>query len=244
MSESASVAEPAGVIDLRPQFRPPGDQGRRGTCVAFAVTAAHEQHHQHGDSAPDDLSEETLYWGCKQLDGIARPGTRLSAADLALQRWGQPLEELWPYDPEREDTAADYAPPAAAVDPVNCRRIALRRLTVDDVSVTAELAAGRAVIVAFRVWEAFRRLGESPLPAPKPDELFSGGHAAVIVGYDPTSSAFLFRNSWGNGWGDGGHAWINTDVVALFLGAWVIEPGAQHDVAGSADDDQILTRGA
>lgn len=243
MSE-ASAADFIGVVDLRPQFRPPGDQGRRGTCVAFAVTSAHEHHHGGADGAePDDLSEETLYWGCKQLDGVAGPGTRLSAADLALQRWGQPLEHLWPYDGDRDDAAADYSPPAAAIDPANCHRTALRRLAVDEATVLAELLAQRPVVVAMQVWEAFRRASTSPLPAPARDELYPTGHTGVLVGYDPTRAAVLFRNSWGTGWADDGHLWISVGIIPLLLGAWVVEPADDQGVSTTADDP-VLTRGA
>jgi hypothetical protein len=32
-----------------------------------------------------------------------------------------------------------------------------------------------------------------------------GGHAVAIVGYDDATETYLIRNSWGEGWGDGGY---------------------------------------
>jgi hypothetical protein len=48
----------------------------------------------------------------------------------------------------------------------------------------------------------------------------AGGHARVIIGYDdtivipgaPIKGAFRVRNSWGTGWGDKGHSWVNYQV--------------------------------
>jgi C1A family cysteine protease len=34
-------------------------------------------------------------------------------------------------------------------------------------------------------------------------------HAIIIVGWDDTKNAWLIRNSWGEGWGFGGYAWVD-----------------------------------
>lgn len=38
-------------------------------------------------------------------------------------------------------------------------------------------------------------------------------HAMVTVGYDEPSQHYLFRNSWGEEWGQGGYCWVDFDVV-------------------------------
>ena len=35
------------------------------------------------------------------------------------------------------------------------------------------------------------------------------GHAFLCMGYDDHKEAFLFRNSWGQGWGLDGYVWFN-----------------------------------
>jgi C1A family cysteine protease len=40
---------------------------------------------------------------------------------------------------------------------------------------------------------------------PRPGEPCLGGHAVQCSGYDDTLQAFLFKNSWGLGWGLGGY---------------------------------------
>src|SRR3989442_11222287 len=90
-----------GLRSLMPPVR---DQGARPTCVAFAVSAAHELSRTGGSVVFEDLSEEALYWGCKQHDRRTTPGTSFSSAHAALVQWGQPAEEVWPYDLRRDDS--------------------------------------------------------------------------------------------------------------------------------------------
>lgn len=42
----------------------------------------------------------------------------------------------------------------------------------------------------------------------------SDGHAVTIVGYD--ENGFIFKNSWGESWGDKGYGWISFDYHRLF----------------------------
>src|SRR5579871_6198034 len=102
------------AIDLRQLQAPIKDQGRRGTCVAFAATAAHEALRSGG---ADDLCEEFLYWAARQRDGLPRAteGTTLAAAAGALADLGQPPEGHWPYDESRDCLDPAYQPSAAAL---------------------------------------------------------------------------------------------------------------------------------
>lgn len=44
-----------------------------------------------------------------------------------------------------------------------------------------------------------------------------GGHAYLLNGYNKNNGYFRLKNSWGRGWGQGGHAWIHHDYVAELL---------------------------
>lgn len=73
------------------------DQGRRGTCVAFAVTACAEHHFE---TFP--LSEQFLYHSMKTLPGALCPnedGSRICEGARALAARGICRNDHWPYDP-------------------------------------------------------------------------------------------------------------------------------------------------
>jgi C1A family cysteine protease len=48
-----------------------------------------------------------------------------------------------------------------------------------------------------------QKTGHAPMP--KPNESVLGGHAVLAVGYDDAQQCFIFRNSWGEGWGMKGY---------------------------------------
>ena len=70
------------------------------------------------------------------------------------------------------------------------------------------LAHGFPVVFGFTVYDSFEseevaKTGVVPMPAP--GEQVLGGHAVLAVGYDDATQRFLVRNSWGDGWGQGGY---------------------------------------
>lgn len=241
MSDGAEDPEPP-LRDLRAQLRPVGDQGRRGTCVAFAVTAIHEAARgaDGDDGEPADLAEEVLFWGATQIDGDTADGTRFTSANLALQRWGQPAEALWPYDERRDHRAASYQPPPAAIDAANCYASALRPLPARPDAIRQELDDGRPVAIGIPVWDDLRVAATEPLPPPEPGEIYPTGHAVVVVGHDPAAGTVLIRNSWGRHWGSDGHLWVDDGVLGLATGAWVIDTALTAAVP-TVPDDEVLT---
>jgi C1A family cysteine protease len=242
MTSPGSAPSGAAVVDLRRQLRPVGDQGRRGTCVAFAVTAIHEADRGPADGSddPDDLSEEVLFWGAKQIDDDTADGTRFGSADAALQRWGQPDEAWWPYDGGRDHRAASYVPPPGALEPENCHVSALRPIVVDHGGLRGELDAGRPVVLGIPVWDRLRFATIEPLPPPTPAEIYPTRHAVVAVSYNPGSAAILIRNSWGPRWGNNGHLWVSDGLLAHVTGSWVVDADAAHVAASSPDEEELL----
>jgi C1A family cysteine protease len=212
-------------VDLSSRMLYVQDQGLlRGTCLAFAVTASHELSRSPEIGPLEDLSEEMLYWGAKQVEGNHRSGAQCQSMDAALTRWGQPLESLWPYDPLIDDTQSTYQPPAACLQPGNARKARLQKIAVSVESFRSELGSGRAVVTGIPLWDAFLRPVNGQLTNPDPTDLTSARHAVVTVGYDDGRSRILVRNSWGETWGDRGHAWLPYAFVSQHvIEAWVIE---------------------
>lgn len=219
------------TVDLRATLPPVRDQGQRGTCLAFAVTAAHEAS-RSGPTVPDHLSEEALYWGCKRTDGNWRTGTTFGSASVAINRWGQPIEAAWPYDANRADGVA-YKPPGRPGGK-DWFTSAVRRIDTDLSDVRTHLNGGTPVALGLTVFDTFfapdatGRIREPLAGSPA-----RGRHAVLAVGHQPTE--FLIRNSWGDTWALGGYAWIGDGYVRSYAGdAWIIDgSGATTAAAGA-----------
>lgn len=188
--------------DLRGAFGPVRDQGRRPTCLVFALSSAHE----HGRDQIDPLSPEALFTAAKKRDGLTpAAGTTLSAALVAVEEDGQCDETAWPYgEAAAVDATATYYRARAASrvrdDLVNASHTAL-----DD---------GEATLLVLRVTDGWFSVGSDGLiPSPTSNDRLEGNHAVVAVGYDDSREHLVVRNSWGSEWGDGGHGWLPYDYV-------------------------------
>ena len=205
------------IIDLRDQLGAVGDQGRRGTCVAFALTVLHAQA-RRGSTPP--LSEEFLYWSAKRRDALIGDGTTFGAAATGLAGDGQAVASFWPYDEMTSHADTQYGPSGAAITDGATRlaRCTSRSLEVQSLRTTLE--AGSTVAIAIPVWEEFELAdGSSVIPMPADIGTMALEHAVVIVGHDPIAAAILIRNSWGMRWGNDGYAWF-VDTLPFAITDW------------------------
>lgn len=214
------------MIDLRSHQLSIKNQGRRGTCVAFAATAAHETLWADGV----DLSEEFLYWAAKQRDGYPHiEGTTLSAAARGLIDLGQPPEMEWPYDPGRDHRAISYQPPARALTVANPRCIIGGSSIPPTVDVfRSTLAGGETPLLVCQLYDSWHFVGrDGRIAMPLPSAPILGGHAVLVVGFDgqdvDPNGFFIVRNSWGEGWGDKGYGYLPYEYVRTYgRSSWVL----------------------
>lgn len=218
-------------MDLRARLGPVHEQGERPTCLAFAVTAAHELSRAES-VVEEDLSEEALYWGCKKLDGGVPTGTSFTAARGALGSWGQPAEVIWPYDPRRDESLPYRPPRGVTAGGREWHRAPLARVRHSVASLRTVLASGRIVAVGLLLTQGFYNPLANWIPVPTAGEATLGAHAVALVGYDDDDSGaghagFLVRNSWGDAWADRGYAWLPYSYVQkLGREAWLVQGGA------------------
>jgi C1A family cysteine protease len=223
-------------VDLRPALGPVRWQGNRSTCLAFATSAAHEVglNDAHGMV---DTSEEYLYWASKQHD-IPGPGTTFAAVRDGLSASGHPLEEAWPYDPNRDDQAASYSPPAAAHTSQPRWHPDFTPIDATEAGVRAELDAGRVVVLGMPTWPDLDIPDDGKLTVPGQQDLDGDYHAVAIVGYDVPAGDMLIRNSWGDSWGDSGCAWLPMEFLREHAcEAWAIGAAA----APQPQSDQTIS---
>ncbi|MCS6880934.1 MAG: C1 family peptidase [Oscillochloridaceae bacterium] len=230
--EVAAFAPPTTLparVDPPAHLPPPGNQGVRNSCVAFTLAALFQA--RSGD--PTDLSEQFLYWACKERDGIRGDvGTDPLVGVRVLQDLGICTETTWPYRPAPSDPIrpGHERPPAQAFDEARLRRVtAFRKLPAKGVlQIKEALAQGHPVLLGLYIWEHWngswqgRALGRVRFPLP--GEARRGGHAVAVLGYRDDADApgggyFIARNSWGPDWGaenpDGpGYAHVPYRLVA------------------------------
>lgn len=204
------------IVDLRGQFAPIRDQGIRPTCLAFAASDA------HGAllDPKTELSCEYLYYHAQQIGGRdATTGATVPDVLAALKFEGQPVESDWPYIQKKPDQVMKaWNPPTMLGDLFMRNGLRCGQLSDD---VVRYLDAGSSVISLIFLCEPFftAQKGQiiSASPTSKPNTQMR--HAVVAVGYGTTNSSrcFLVRNSWGEGWGDDGYAWIEEDLFEASL---------------------------
>lgn len=210
-------------IDLRSTLPPVVDQGRRPTCVAFAVTAAHESRH-NGTLC---LSKEHLYWQGRNEDlknGVrSLGGMTFGAALKVLRRSGQVEEQVWPYQMVEP---VPYHPPGS-VKTATHHSLGYAAKLKDPSAISViqdQLEKGYCVIGGFELYTNLLRPGnggKAIVRCPSTYDQLVGRHAMLIVGYnglehDP-DGYFIVRNSYGPNWGDAGYCYVAYDYCKKHL---------------------------
>lgn len=205
------------ALSYADELPPVRDQGARGTCVAFAAAAVREfleiQHRKRQGRAIDpkkvDLSEQFIYWWCKEKDGLPQvSGTYPYLGLQCLLEVGAPPEKAWPYRPlPGPGPEGQGPPPPKALDAAAAYRIGrIVHLQPDDIdSMKAALVQGHSVMITIPIVDSWfrsrttRLFGKINLPLP--DEPSVGAHALALVGYvddedAPGGGYFVVRNAW------------------------------------------------
>lgn len=180
------------------------DQGRRPTCMAFALSALN----QVASSAPEVLSVEYLY-----RSALARRPAATAAHDgLTLQEglvsvaMGQPVDVVVPYAPE--EPTRPVSVPVISPD-ADLYRSALTHWQPDLAAIATSLRGGNAVGLGIRITNSFTVPNDGVVSMET--HSFPGtAHAvvAVAIGHSQGQVFVRVRNSWGFDWGDAGHAWL------------------------------------
>ena len=192
----------AGLLPVR-------DQGRRPSCLVFASSAAHELK----VAQTEHLSVEYLYYHAVARTPGSNPagGTSIAAVGAALSSEGQPVEDVWPY------TLVQTTPwiPPTGVEPT--LKVSLKQNKLGFEEIVAILNGNCPVVLGLVITDAFFRPDDAGRVIFRTQDAERCGHAVLAVGYRVSEAggqeALLIRNSWGDGWGIGGYAWLPRDYV-------------------------------
>lgn len=222
--------------DLRPKCPPVYDQLKTGSCVAqAAVFLAHYNRIAQGMTPDFVPSRLYVYWNARSLtnDTGNDDGSQPRNGLKALAQWGAPPETDWPFD----STKVTVKPVQAAYND-GLKDVAIQYSSVPQTleNICACLAFKEPVTFGMSVFAAFESdevaaTGDVPMPGATEKDI--GGHAVAIVGTVPSQNRFIFRNSWGTGWGASGYGTIPYDYVLnpdLADDFWVLRLLKKHSI--------------
>lgn len=193
-------------VDGKNWMTPVRDQGRCGSCVAFAVMGIFEGQLKitNGFSLYDfDLSEQKLF-SCG--NGKCESGMWIEGAISHLRKYGTTDEACAPY--LSGNIGNDYSCGGYCED---LEKRTIKLLSSSEVtswesdniqSVKKALMRG-PVLTRMSVYEDFTAYKSGVYKHVTGD--FIGGHAVVIVGYENENKAWIVKNSWGKDWGEEGY---------------------------------------
>ncbi|HEX9996715.1 MAG TPA: C1 family peptidase [Abditibacterium sp.] len=258
-SRSARIRVVPATRAVRPsrllltQYLPPiGDQGGKGSCVAWATAY---YCYTYGVARNRKWTPEQIADASRQFSpafiyniGPHAPderggGMAIGDAFATLRDVGCATLDQMPYSDKDSNTKPDETAQAKAAR-YRARKVAFLFKggglgTMPDIEALKVYLAEtkEPFVMGIPIFSDFPQY-RSPLPADtvyKPTfELtkenigknFNGFHAITVVGYDDSIRAFRIANSWSDQWGDKGFLWIDQDFVRqCAIDGWAKIPG-------------------
>ena len=225
-------------VDLRPKFLQlelgVKNQGYRPSCAIFAIVSALEYQNAELVGHAEKFSEEYLIWAvCRATRRVGSPALTDAAIDEgsdfgfalgevveALRAYGIPLQSSMPNTFGLKISAIEDPPAAIVEEARKHQRVFVHELPGRDNAtrinnLVCALNTGVPIAVGLG-WPNFRTIRTGYLSGQKP--LADGGHAVTITGYRSATgriedAVFMFKNSWGPTWGQGGYGTVTYDYL-------------------------------
>jgi C1A family cysteine protease len=201
------------------EYTPISEQLNLSSCVANACADALEillGLERHGNST--QLSRLFIYWIARSFSGDHKrdAGSYIRIAAQQMMKLGVPPEKYWPYNISRVFTSPTLEAFNIASDNTINGMYRIDSVMDDRVEdVETAIQANHPVVFGTVVgtdFQAYRGGGDAF--GPTLHEV--GRHAMILTGVRHRADGqreFLVRNSWGDGWGDQGHAWMNEGYI-------------------------------
>lgn len=231
-------------VDLRPQFFKlelgVKNQGARPSCAVFAIVSALEFQNAELSGKVEKFSEEYLIWAVrKSVQRMPAPGTvgsdnagakefrdegfSLAEVVSALRAYGIPLQSAMPNTFGRRIESIGDPAPAIVQEARDHQRVFAHQLpgrgrTTLLNNIVLTLNSGLPVAVGM-AWPNARIINGYLSGQNAREDM---GHAVTLVGYkSPTGriedAYFIFKNSWGPQWGQGGYGTVTYGYLHHYL---------------------------
>ena len=250
LKEFGQPATARAEVDLRPKFFAlelgVKNQGRRPSCAIFAIVSALEYQNAELNGQVEKFSEEYLIWAVRKsvqrtplesTPTTADPagkedkddGFTLSEVVSALRTYGIPPQASMPNTFGHKAEEITEPPSATITEAKNHQHIYFHHLPGRDRAtrinnVVHALNAGVPVSIGLP-WPNYHTLRNAFLSKQKPPA--NSGHAVTLVGYKSGTgrledTVFIFKNSWGVEWGQGGYGTVTYEYLNNYLNDAVV----------------------
>jgi hypothetical protein len=198
-------------VDLGAGLGPVHSQGKRPTCLAFAISDLN----RHANQVPSPLSAEYLYRSAAQQMPGWQPhaGLHLTPALSAASNPGQPIAAAYPYvlTEPAEKPPFIKSIPQVPVGYGQLHASIFQSGKVNAAGVESVLLGGSMIGLIIAISDSFYTPVNGVIAF---SSMVVGNmlHAVVATGLGREQSTGLphvrIRNTWGEGWGDAGNAWL------------------------------------
>lgn len=213
-------------VDLRPLYEQlalqPRSQGGRGSCTIFGTLGVLEfQLRRAGENVA--LSEQFVMWAANQLGRYKREMFTCEDVIAAIEQYGVCQEKLMPYKewgnigkPSKEAISEAATRKGAGVKWFH-QWTGRYGFSDEDIRAICGTLAESSPVTATFLWPRTAKLNSDFFLLDRGSN-HGSGHVVVLVGYDldpkiKGGGAFIFRQSWGDNWGDKGYARLSFEFV-------------------------------
>jgi hypothetical protein len=234
-------------VNMQPRFDHLGisakNQGARPSCAVFALVSALEYQSATAEGPAPEYSEEYLIWATLKVlgkIGVAVPKSQEANIDIgfalgevaeAVRAYGLAMSDDLPYhftltDPHIIEPSTEIIERAKKRTPANGYYITGREPAAQIANIIQVLDAGVPVVAGIK-WPEQKAYNDNVVLDEQP-AVENSGHAILLVGYRTKTGKladleFLFKNSYGEKWGDNGYGIVSYRYLvknlqdALFL---------------------------
>ncbi|ESQ76182.1 C1 family peptidase [Asticcacaulis sp. AC402] len=234
-------------VDLSPYFPAPGDQSFQGSCTGWAVSYAARSYYLatelgYKPASPSQIASPAFVFNASTSKpdpkGVFCGGATLVDALGVVVNKGAISLAQFPYSPTTCMPAPgpDHLAAASAWKVPGYEAIPAGSIRNAD-AYKEMLERGKPIVIGVRFntseWKTISGAGVFTLGVNSTGAAAKGGHAMVIVGYDDDKvaangerGAFRLMNSWGQGWGDRGYAWVSYEALTTLIAEAYVFKGA------------------
>ncbi len=212
-----------GYVSLEEWLPEARDQGRVGSCTAFAGCGILSWNFKRFKNKDLVFSPLFMYRSERVLEDTTDEDAGAQSRTMAkvLTTYGVPLESSFPYDQYAEEKPTPFSLLAEARQ----YKLDAYHRVPDLETLKSVLASGYVASLGIQVFESFEgnqaaETGLVPVPNPR-KEKFLGGHEIFTYGFDDSKKVLLVQNSWGTSWGIKGRCEIPYDFWPFVMDSYV-----------------------